>query len=283
MRFRMFLGLVLCAGTAYAKGLSVREVVFETERPADGKKRPNQVKETYQLDASGVLHYSAYFGGMPTDMNHMDQVDWQAGKPGKAVLAAALRLAGDPRSGLVDLPDSESAPDPDPQGSLVVGLRKDDADSTSVVKDRKSKAWKELGGDVLAMIARFEKQTGRPKKPSQLPQGSSPPPPTSAPPTPGSPTGLAPAEAVKRALDPVNAALDKSYAAFATRPGAVAPPHKGDWTSAAVGHAKADGHGGFRIDWIHAAPAGFEYSASATVDAGGNVRVTKADASYSPD
>src|SRR5580765_2707702 len=92
---RQVLLLMALTTTAQAKGeYSVREILVRVWREPDGKKYPNQVKETYVVDKSGRLSYTAYFGGMPTDMNHMDSVEW-SGPEGKALIELAAKLANE--------------------------------------------------------------------------------------------------------------------------------------------------------------------------------------------
>src|SRR5437764_11437072 len=106
---RTVLLLMAMAGNADAKGeYSVREILVRVWREPDGKKYPNQVKETYVVEKNGRLKYTAYFGGMPTDMNHMDSVEW-TGAEGKALLELAARLANE--GALKKVADGESLPE----------------------------------------------------------------------------------------------------------------------------------------------------------------------------
>ncbi|HZS35249.1 MAG TPA: hypothetical protein VFF06_00405 [Polyangia bacterium] len=167
---RLHPAFVCCAliGSAHAEpsGPVAIDISFEVTHEPNGRKYPNQLKERYTLDSDGKLHYSAYFGGMPIDLNHNDDAEWAARDSGRRVLATVNRLLGDPASGLHEIPDSESPPD----GAYVVTVREHDADSTRVVNDRRSRAWSLIDARFRAMVAAFEKATGRPKKPSQLPQ-----------------------------------------------------------------------------------------------------------------
>jgi len=146
--------------------MTIRSLHYEVTREPDGKRYPNQVKETYRLDSDGTLRYSAYFGGMPTNMNHMDGVEWASGDSGRKLLATALKLLRDPTSGLRELPDDR----PYPPDAFLVGVTRENADSTWYVDDRSSKAWAALETAFGALIAEFEKSTGRPKTAGELPQ-----------------------------------------------------------------------------------------------------------------
>lgn len=152
---------------ATVSGDSVREVSFTIWREPDGKKYANPVKESYTLSKDGRLRYSAYFGGMPTNWNSMDGVDgWKSGAAGKRVLDVVLRLAKD----MPVLPDDSPVPEPGAGGVYLVGLTRRAGDFTRVLKDAKSKAWGEVHAAFLAMVAAFEKETGRPRRADQLPQ-----------------------------------------------------------------------------------------------------------------
>src|SRR4051812_18668545 len=164
---RQVLLLMAMAGDAQAKGdFSVREILVRVWREPDGKKYPNQVKESYVLERDGRLRYTAYFGGMPTNMNHMDSVQWAAGADGKALLELAARLANE--GALKAVGDDESVPEG--AGVYLVGVTRHHADSTQVAIDRKSAAWRELDAAFLALVKKFERETGRPRKPADLSQ-----------------------------------------------------------------------------------------------------------------
>jgi hypothetical protein len=163
---RLVVLLMTMAGNVEAKGgYTVQEILVRVWREPDGKKYPNQVKETYAVEKSGRLKYTAYFGGMPTNMNHMDGVEW-ASAEGKALVELAARLANE--GALRKVRDDE--PVPEGAGVYIVGVRKNDADSTQVASDNKSAAWQELDAAFRALVAKFESATGRPKKPTELPQ-----------------------------------------------------------------------------------------------------------------
>jgi len=149
---------------------TVRVVSFEIEREPDGKRYPNQVRERFSLEKDGRLRYSAYFGGMPMEMNHNDSVDWPAAEAGRKVLETALRLANEGAPGLKDLPDDAPTPAVTASGLYTIGVTRAGGDSTKVIVDSKSKAWAELDAAFAAMVGRFEAATGRPKKPGDLPQ-----------------------------------------------------------------------------------------------------------------
>jgi hypothetical protein len=154
-----------------AGGYTVRGIFFEAWREPDGKKRPNQVKESYALRADGAFNYSAYFGGMPIEMNHMDETDWSSGEHGKKMLDVIRALLADPvrRAELKLLPDGAPTP-PFGDKHYLVGLTKDNADSTWYAKDPKTRAFREIDAAFTALIHAFEKATGRPRKPFDLPQ-----------------------------------------------------------------------------------------------------------------
>jgi hypothetical protein len=163
---RQVLLLMAVMGDAEAKGrFSVREIAVTVWREPDGKKYPNQVKESYVVDKSGRLEYTAYFGGMPTDMNHMDSVEWTSAE-GRALVELAARLANE--GAWKPVRDDESPPEG--AGVYVVGVTRDHADSTQVASDEKSPAWRKLDAAFRALVAKFERETRRPKKPADLPQ-----------------------------------------------------------------------------------------------------------------
>jgi hypothetical protein len=164
---RQVLLLMTIASDVQAKGdFSVREILLDVWREPDGKKYPNQVKESYAVEADGRLSYTAYFGGMPTNMNHMDSVEWAASAEGKALVKLATRLAN--AGALKKVADDEHAP----EGAVVyfVGVTRNQADSTQVASDSKTAAWRELDAAFRALVKKFERETGRPKKPTELPQ-----------------------------------------------------------------------------------------------------------------
>jgi hypothetical protein len=150
---------------------AVRQISLKVRHERDGKKHPNEVTETYALDKNGVLQYFAYFGGMPTQLNHTDSLEWRSGEPGKRALDIAEQLSNDPTSGLRPSRGSSDAE----EGLLVVQLTRNHADVTRVL-DSHSKGWQELSGAFEAMITAFERATHRPLKPDQLPQDHTPPP-----------------------------------------------------------------------------------------------------------
>lgn len=145
---------------------SIRGVSWQVERQPDGQKYPSYVKESYELTSSGLLNYTAYFGGMPTEMNHMDSVQWKVGESGRKVFAAVAALLTDPASGLKELPGDRSAP----FGAYLVQLTRDHADSTRYIDDPKSRAWTVVEKVLRVLRLDFEQTTGRPKKPGELPQ-----------------------------------------------------------------------------------------------------------------
>lgn len=141
----------------------LRVIVLEIHRAADGKRYPTPVDERYELAADGVLRYSAYFRNMPIDLNHNDSVEWKSGDLGAKVLAALAGVA--PRQ-LDKVPA-------DPTGSYVIGYQ--GADSRAI-SNKRGKAWGRVDPAFRAMIAGFEKSTGRPLKAHDLPQAPRRPP-----------------------------------------------------------------------------------------------------------
>lgn len=162
------LGLVLAtvaARPAEARPAKATGVSFQVARARDGKKYPNPVRESYQLAADGTLRYTAYFHDMPIDLNHNDDATWNAGAAGKRVFDAIAKVAKD----LVELPDDQ----PPPAGGekvYLVGFTGPAGDTTRYAADPKGKAWRAIDPAFRALIESFEKATGRPRKPEQLPQ-----------------------------------------------------------------------------------------------------------------
>jgi hypothetical protein len=153
------------------KGYSIRDITIEVEHMPDGKKRPNYVKEYYCLTAEGLLQYSAYFGGMPIEMNHMDKIEWSSSDDGRKVLGLVQALLADPArsKGLKVRPDN-AAPLASNAKVYLVHLTKDNVDLTIVSDNPKTPAFKEIDGAFTALIGAFEKATGRPLNPVDLPQ-----------------------------------------------------------------------------------------------------------------
>jgi hypothetical protein len=243
----------------------VRRVNFIVEHQPDGGKRPNQVKESYSISDAGVLRYSAYFGGMPIDMNHMDSLEWKAGAAGRRVIETTQRLLRDKVPGLAEIFGDMAIPR-NGVGLYVVVLD----GGEHYIQDRGSRAWAEMDAPFQAMVAAFEKETQRPRRPEQLPQ------------TPRATTATIPTVGMA-ATSAANAALDRAYAKFAQRPGAVAPPHKGEWVTEAQATVTFDKQRGHTYTWGLHRPAGFECDAVVAVDLKGVVRVVRADAVFSPD
>jgi len=152
-------------GASSDKGYTVRSVSFEVQHEADGKKRPNQVKEHYRLDRDGTLRYTAYFGGVPIEMNHMDSIEWASGEHGKKVLAGVAALLGQ----FPVLEDDKPQPPVDANGVFLVGVTLKDADSTRFAT-KETKAWAAVQQLFGKLVAEFEKATGRPKTVGDLPQ-----------------------------------------------------------------------------------------------------------------
>jgi len=160
------LGAALTTMTSAHAAPVATQVSFELTHEPDGKKYPNQVKESYTLTSDGNLAYFAYFGGMPTDMNHTDGLSWASGAAGQRVFAALQRMLAESQKGLRQLSDSESAP----TGSYRITIRERNADSGRIVDDKTSPAWRTLDAAFGALVTAFEKTTGRPYNVGQLPQ-----------------------------------------------------------------------------------------------------------------
>ena len=149
----------------------IRTIIHEVERPPDGNKYPNRTREYYKLDSNGVIHYSAYFGGIPLNMNHNDSLDWNAGEPGRRLLETAARLVGGRVEGVVDMRDDDSPPYPSELGYFMLGVTLSQADSSKLITKSDSPAWHELAAAFSAVRLEFEKATGRPLTPGSLPGG----------------------------------------------------------------------------------------------------------------
>lgn len=149
---------------------SVELVEFRVDRQRDGKAYETPVNERYSLGADGNLTYSAYYGEMPTNMNHMDSVSWNAGDLGKIVLDAARRVAADPglAADLSDVPDGVAEPMAG-SGLFRLTLRSLDVDATRIVSDPERKAYGVLDVAFQELIEAFRKETGRPIAASALP------------------------------------------------------------------------------------------------------------------
>jgi hypothetical protein len=149
---------------AKPKSAEVSRAHLTVWRKADGKKFPNDVKESYQIARDGTLEYRAYFGGMPTTMNHNDAATWKSPS-----VAKVIRVFDDVRLDMVFAPDDKPHPD-NGEGYYLATVRDAKGDTTRYARDPKSPAWKAIDPAFQAMIAEFEKATGRPLKPGQLPQ-----------------------------------------------------------------------------------------------------------------
>ncbi|MBS2029394.1 MAG: hypothetical protein JST54_15945 [Deltaproteobacteria bacterium] len=246
-----------------AKGLAIAQIVYEAERKPDGACYPLPVKETYVLTPAG-LQYGAYFGNMPTNMNHNDSVTWPAGEKGNAVLETARRLANDPALGMKALGEHESTPN---MGLDVyrVTVRLHSADSSRVVSDHSTQAWRELDAAFQALIADFERDTGRPMKPEQLSQSAA-----------------VPLEPAARATPVAEQALKRAYAAFRAK-NKGAPAHDGPWLRGLQPKIEKDVRGTTTVTWTQFAPAGFEFEAVVALPPDGEPKVLKVSASYAAD
>ncbi len=104
---------------------------------------------------------------------------------------------------------------------------------------------------------------------------------------PVAPTGAAtgPAatkdDAIAHALPAANAALSKSYAASKTS--ALGGKEPSPWVRASEAIVEGDAKKGWTVRWTSFPPAGFGYEAVVTVSGAGAVKVTKANAQFSPD
>ena len=67
------------------------------------------------------------------------------------------------------LPDDAPTP-PFGDKHYLLGLTKANADSTWYVKDPKTRAFRDIDAAFTALIDAFEKATGRPRRPGDLPQ-----------------------------------------------------------------------------------------------------------------
>lgn len=160
---------VAAANDRPARRQMVGSVSVEVEHRPDGKKRPNYVKESYSLSPDGKLDYSAYFGGIPMNMNHMDGTEWLSGAHGKRVFDAVRKLLADPAHGpgLVKESDDDSARGL--RGVYRVRVTDESGDSTWYAKPG-TRAFARIDEAFGALIAAFENATGRPRKPGDLPQ-----------------------------------------------------------------------------------------------------------------
>jgi hypothetical protein len=165
-----FLGAVVVAKPRDG-GYRVESVHLEVEHQADGKKYPNYLKESYRLDGEGTLEYSAYFGGVPMEMNHMDSATWKSGRHGQKVFAAIAALLADPagRAALRERPDGTPMPSAG-EAVYLVSLAKDGHSSTRQLAPAQAKAYGVLDQAFQALIAQFERETGRPRTVGDLPQ-----------------------------------------------------------------------------------------------------------------
>lgn len=156
MRGLALLVLGVLETSALADAPKPRVVVLSVHRDADGKRYPTPVDETYELQADGVLRYSAYFGNMPIEMNHNDSYSWTSGDDGKKVFAAIATVAKQ----LDKVPDER-------KGIYVIGFTQGDS---RAIADKKGKAWAAVDPAFRALIISFEKASGRPLKAADLPQ-----------------------------------------------------------------------------------------------------------------
>ncbi len=145
----------------------VTSLTFEIWRKPDGKKYPMPLQEHYQVQRDGAIVYSGYFGDVPMEFPHNDGVTWPSGTVATKFLGLVQRLARDPKSGLKYFADG-SEPPSDFGGKLQVGVRLGDADQTYGLAPGPCAARKQLEPALIAVIAAFEKGTGRPLTPAKL-------------------------------------------------------------------------------------------------------------------
>jgi len=149
---------------------SINYISIEIEHQADKKKYPNYVKESYHLDEDRILKYGAYFGGVPTSMNHNDGINWNSGDQGRKVFSKVLILLNKPlnTTGLTIYSDTSKPSCND--RVYFLSVKKDDSDIRYFVDNPKTLAFKEIDRIFSDLIDVFEKETGRPFKVSDLPQ-----------------------------------------------------------------------------------------------------------------
>ena len=153
-------------------GWTVREIVISRERHPGGAGDPSWVlDERWALGSDSFLDYSAYFHNMPINMNHNDDLRWNAGDRGQAVLDTVRSILADPArfAELTALPDDAPAPEC-PQGCYRIGVERDHADSTFLLANRSTRAFALVDASFTALISAFEAGTGRPLRPGDLPQ-----------------------------------------------------------------------------------------------------------------
>jgi hypothetical protein len=147
------------------------EIAFEINRQPDGGRYPNYVQERFALGSDSFLDYSAYFGGMPIEMNHNDGVRWDAGEHGRAVFDAARSILADPALFAELTALSDDVPDPWPEpGFYKLQVERDRGEYSFLLQDRSTRAFGILDAAFAAMLSAFESATGRPLSPGDLPQ-----------------------------------------------------------------------------------------------------------------
>lgn len=151
---------------------SVEAIVLEIDHQPDGARYPNHVRERYALGSDAFIDYAAYFGGMPIEMNHNDSVRWDAGEHGRRVLETMRSIVATPARFAELTLLADDAPEPvDPRRTYRIRLERDRADSTVLLPDGGPRAFALLDAAFRAMVAAFERGTGRPLRPGDLPQG----------------------------------------------------------------------------------------------------------------
>lgn len=148
----------------------INYISIEIQHQADKKKYPNYIKESYDLNEDGILKYGAYFGGVPMSMNHNDGLNWNSGDHGRKVFSKVLSLLNNfsNTSGLTIYSDT-SRPSCDDR-VYFLSVKKDNLDIRYFTDDPKTPAYKEIDRVFNDLINVFEKETGRPRKVSDLSQ-----------------------------------------------------------------------------------------------------------------
>lgn len=161
------MALLLAIARSAAADTAVLNVTFQVTHAADGKKYPTPVIETYEVHADGSVHYAAYFQNMPTNLNHQDSADWASSAPGRAVIAAARRSAR-----TLHDPEHDKFPTATAkEGVYWATVTRGDHDvALFAAQNDTPAAFKAIRRPFRALIAAFEKATGRPLSSTTLPQ-----------------------------------------------------------------------------------------------------------------
>ncbi len=158
------MALLLAIARSAAADTAVLNVTFQVTHAADGKKYPTPVIETYEVHADGSVHYAAYLQNMPTNLNHQDSADWASSAPGRAVIAAARARRGRCRTEHDKFPTAK-------EGVYWATVTRGDHDvALFAAQNDTPAAFKAIRRPFRALIAAFEKATGRPLSSTTLPQ-----------------------------------------------------------------------------------------------------------------